>query len=84
MPSTILDIVYEYKEVENFAIEDKMAMSWQPEQVGLQQIIQLLKESQSPDTETQRSVQQVSFSVQYYAYVQVFISRSNEIRSYFL
>ncbi|XP_072023726.1 transportin-1-like isoform X3 [Amphiura filiformis] len=35
-----------------------MAMSWQPEPNGLQQILQLLKESQSPHTETQRSVQQ--------------------------
>ena len=34
-------------------------MAWQPDQEGLQQIIQLLKESQSPNTETQRAVQQV-------------------------
>ncbi|BFZ16696.1 hypothetical protein BsWGS_19736 [Bradybaena similaris] len=34
-----------------------MAM-WQPEENGLRQILQLLKESQSPDTETQRGVQQ--------------------------
>ena len=32
---------------------------WQPEETGLRQILQLLKESQSPDTETQRAVQQV-------------------------
>ena len=31
--------------------------TWQPEQAGLHQIIQLLKESQSPNTETQRAVQ---------------------------
>ena len=34
------------------------AMNWRPEQAGLQQILQLLKESQSPDTNTQRAVQQ--------------------------
>ncbi|XP_077981626.1 transportin-1-like isoform X2 [Glandiceps talaboti] len=33
-------------------------MAWQPQQEGLEQILQLLKESQSPDTETQRAVQQ--------------------------
>ena len=33
-------------------------MNWQPEQTGLQQILQLLRESQSPDTATQRAVQQ--------------------------
>ncbi|XP_031565450.1 transportin-1-like [Actinia tenebrosa] len=33
-------------------------MAWQPDQDGLQQIILLLKESQSPNTETQRAVQQ--------------------------
>ena len=36
-------------------------MAWQPEENGLQQILQLLRESQSPDTATQRVVQQVSF-----------------------
>jgi cation transport ATPase len=36
-------------------------MAWQPQEEGLIQILTLLKESQSPDTETQRSVQQVSF-----------------------
>lgn len=35
-------------------------MAWQPEENGLRQILQLLKESQSPDTATQRNVQQVS------------------------
>ena len=35
-------------------------MAWQPVESGLQTIIQLLKESQSPDTEIQRYVQQVS------------------------
>ena len=33
-------------------------MAWQPEENGLRQILQLLKESQSPDTATQRNVQQ--------------------------
>jgi len=36
-------------------------MTWQPDASGLEQIIQLLKESQSPDTEIQRQVQQVKF-----------------------
>lgn len=36
-------------------------MTWQPQEEGLRQIIQLLKESQSPDTNIQRAVQQVSF-----------------------
>ena len=31
--------------------------NWQPEETGLHQILQLLKESQSPNTETQRAVQ---------------------------
>ena len=39
-------------------------MAWQPEENGLRQILQLLKESQSPDTATQRNVQQVSFCSQ--------------------
>lgn len=39
-----------------------MKMEWKPEQEGLRQILTLLKESQSPDTATQRAVQQVSFS----------------------
>ncbi|XP_060578351.1 transportin-1-like, partial [Ruditapes philippinarum] len=33
-------------------------MAWQPEENGLGQILQLLKESQSPDNATQRAVQQ--------------------------
>ena len=41
----------------------KSKMAWQPDQDGLQQIIQLLKESQSPNTEVQRAVQQVSFTL---------------------
>lgn len=39
----------------------KSKMAWQPEESGLRQILQLLKESQSPDTATQRAVQEVSF-----------------------
>ncbi|MEQ2264580.1 Transportin-1 [Xenotaenia resolanae] len=35
-----------------------MECEWKPDEQGLQQILQLLKESQSPDTSTQRSVQQ--------------------------
>lgn len=37
-----------------------MEYEWKPDEQGLQQILQLLKESQSPDTTTQRAVQQVS------------------------
>ena len=33
-------------------------MNWQPEENGLSQILQLLRESQSPDTRIQREVQQ--------------------------
>lgn len=35
-------------------------MTWEPQPEGLQQIITILKESQSPDTATQRTVQLVS------------------------
>ncbi|XP_075217364.1 transportin 1 [Lycorma delicatula] len=35
-----------------------MKMAWQPQEEGLRQILQILKESQSPDTATQRAVQQ--------------------------
>lgn len=35
-------------------------MNWQPDQAGLAQIIQLLKESQISKTEVQKAVQQVS------------------------
>ncbi|XP_078657001.1 transportin-1-like isoform X1 [Branchiostoma floridae x Branchiostoma belcheri] len=41
-------------------------MEWQPDPAGLQQILQLLKESQSPDTETQRAVQQKLESLNQY------------------
>lgn len=36
-------------------------MTWEPQHEGLQQIITILKESQSPDTATQRVVQLVIF-----------------------
>lgn len=36
-------------------------MEWTPQENGLREILTLLKESQSPDTATQRAVQQVSF-----------------------
>lgn len=35
-------------------------MTWQPQPEGLDQILSLLRQSQSPDNATQRSVQQVS------------------------
>lgn len=35
-------------------------MEWQPDEQSLQQVLQLLKDSQSPDTATQRAVQEVS------------------------
>jgi transportin-1 len=35
-----------------------MKMEWTPQQDGLREILTLLKESQSPDTATQRTVQQ--------------------------
>ena len=41
--------------------QPRMKMAWQPQEEGLRQIMKLLKESQSPDTATQRAVQQVSF-----------------------
>jgi len=41
--------------------QPRMKMAWQPQEEGLRQILKLLKESQSPDTATQRAVQQVSF-----------------------
>lgn len=37
-------------------------MEWQPDEQGLQQVLQLLKDSQSPNTVTQRAVQQVSLN----------------------
>lgn len=42
-------------------LKNTMKMAWQPQEEGLRQILTLLKESQSPNTETQRAVQQVSF-----------------------
>ena len=48
-------------EINYFFILIKYTMTWQPVASGLEQIIQLLRESQSPDTETQRQVQQVKY-----------------------
>ena len=42
-------------------LKSTMKMAWQPQEEGLRQILTLLQESQSPNTETQRAVQQVSF-----------------------
>lgn len=42
-------------------LKNTMKMAWQPQEEGLRQILTLLKESQSPDTAIQRTVQQVSF-----------------------
>ncbi|KAF8768435.1 transportin-1-like isoform X2 [Argiope bruennichi] len=39
-------------------MRDSMALAWQPQEEGLREILKLLKESQSPDTATQRAVQQ--------------------------
>lgn len=39
--------------------QSRMGVPWQPRQEGLEQILQLLKESQSADTGVQRTVQQV-------------------------
>ncbi|XP_076355747.1 transportin-1-like isoform X3 [Tachypleus tridentatus] len=39
-------------------MREGMALAWQPQEEGLRQILTLLKESQSPDTTTQRAVQQ--------------------------
>ncbi|XP_067124632.1 transportin-1 isoform X3 [Centruroides vittatus] len=39
-------------------MRENMATVWQPQEDGLRQILKLLKESQSPDTATQRIVQQ--------------------------
>lgn len=42
-------------------LKNTIKMAWQPQEEGLRQILTLLQESQSPDTATQRAVQQVSF-----------------------
>ncbi|XP_022254384.1 transportin-1-like [Limulus polyphemus] len=47
-----------------------MALAWQPQEEGLVQILTLLKESQSPDTATQRAVQQVSLKFKITWYVE--------------
>ena len=40
-----------------------MALTWQPDAGSLQQIMVLLKESQSPDTKTQQELKPVSSAV---------------------
>lgn len=40
--------------------QNKLKMTWEPQPEGLQQIITILKESQSPDNATQRAVHMVS------------------------
>lgn len=45
----------------NSHLEQEMKMAWQPQEDGLRQILQLLKESQCQDNELQRAVQLVSF-----------------------
>lgn len=53
-------------------------MEWTPQQEGLREILTLLKESQSPDTVTQRAVQQVSFyKAKYTDYACINISHDN-------
>lgn len=51
-------------------------MAWQPQEEGLRQILTLLKESQSPDTATQRAVQQVSFCLRLIKCIFVFRFRA--------
>jgi len=55
-----------------------MAGSWQPAEDGLRQILQLLKESQSPDNATQRAVQQVKLLISYY---QIYLHQNLLIQS---
>ncbi len=43
-------------------------MEWQPDEQGLQQVLQLLKDSQSPDTATQRAVQEVYYTIVLYVF----------------
>ncbi|KAK6312270.1 hypothetical protein J4Q44_G00179340, partial [Coregonus suidteri] len=40
------------------SVYKSILMEWQPDEQGLQQVLQLLKDSQSPNTATQRAVQQ--------------------------
>ncbi|KAJ4926379.1 hypothetical protein JOQ06_008553 [Pogonophryne albipinna] len=60
-----------------------MECEWKPDEQGLQQILQLLKESQSPDTSTQRSVQQVSFLKPDMDYNTCFVTCYNTSPSYY-
>ncbi|KAK2833571.1 hypothetical protein Q5P01_017460 [Channa striata] len=42
----------------DYSTFNSLLMEWQPDEQGLQQVLQLLKDSQSPNTVTQRAVQQ--------------------------
>lgn len=67
------------REMQGLEPVQKSKMAWQPDQDGLQQIIQLLKESQSPNTEVQRAVQQVSFTLPVSMLKSVFLVEFEEI-----
>lgn len=67
------------REMQGLEPVQKSKMAWQPDQDGLQQIIQLLKESQSPNTEVQRAVQQVSFILPVTILKSVFLVEFGEI-----
>lgn len=56
-------------------------MTWEPQPEGLQQIITILKESQSPDTATQRAVQLVSFG-HFDCHTQYFFCRPNRQKTF--
>jgi len=43
----------------DYIVQDKMAAMWVPEDSGLVQILELLRDSQSPNNATQQAVQQV-------------------------
>jgi len=49
------------RKIKKLWLEKDMKMAWQPQEDGLRQILELLKESQSSDNAVQRLVQQVSF-----------------------
>ena len=55
-------------------------MNWQPDEAGLAQIIQLLKESQISKTEVQKVVQQVSYVLWWHASFSIVPPVLTEIR----
>lgn len=65
-PMCISSVVYIYIEIiikkkyRKLTFCFSCRMEWQPDEQGLMQVLQLLKDSQSPNTITQRAVQQVS------------------------